>query len=91
MNGKMELFSLFDVKSEAFMRPFVCPTRGYAIRTVSDMMKEPDNIVAKHPADFALYAVGVMDESTGEISAAKVCLGTCIEFLGEAEGIVRAS
>lgn len=84
MNGKLLLFSLFDVKADAFMRPWVAPTKAHAIRTFSDMCNG-DDFVAKHPADFCLFQLGSMCEETGEISPEKVSLGTGVEFIAKAD------
>lgn len=92
MNGVMLLFSIFDQKSDAFMRPFAAPTKAFAIRTFGDMVKDPESMVSRHPADFFLFQVAKMDEETGEVTPEKCSLGCAVEFVqqpklvGEAVG-----
>jgi len=65
---KLLVFSVYDAKAEAFMRPFFAPTRGLAIRSFRDGVnaggEEP---LAKHPEDYTLYEVGSFDEGSGEL------------------------
>lgn len=83
MNGVMMLFSLYDVKAEAFMRPWCAPTKAFAIRSISDQLMDANSELAKHPSDYTLFCVGKFCEETGEITPDKVPLGTCIEFYKE--------
>ena len=80
MNGVLMLFGIYDEKAEAFMPPFVAPTKAHAIRTVADMTTDRESMVARHPGDFSLFCLGAMDQRTGEILPEKVNLGNCVEF-----------
>lgn len=81
MNGKLCIFSIHDNKAEAFMRPFAAPTPAFAMRSFADMVNDPEQPIAQHPADYTLFKVGVMSEETGEIIPDKISLGSAVEFI----------
>lgn len=56
-----------DVKVEAFGDPFFSPSIGSAIRSFDDGVNHvaETNSWNKHPEDYALYALGKYDNSTG--------------------------
>lgn len=67
----MKAFSVFDRKSESFQRPFFMPSKGAALRAVADEVNrksDENNMLAKHPMDFALYAVGEFNEQNGDFN-----------------------
>lgn len=59
--------SVRDAKSEAFGRPFFCPTVGIAIRSFEQEVNRPadDNMMNKYPDDFALYQLATFEDSDG--------------------------
>lgn len=64
----MAIFSVRDTKVNAFMTPWFAPTKGAAIRSLSDAVNgDKDGPVAKHPGDYILFYVGEFDEVTGQI------------------------
>lgn len=54
-----------DVKSDVFGRPFFAKTEGEAVRTFEDTINDanPNNLMHKHPEDFALFTVGTFDDT----------------------------
>nr|UXQ87991.1 MAG: nonstructural protein [Microvirus sp.] len=80
------MFSIFDQKGKAFMRPFAAPTTAFALRSFADMASEADSFVAKHPEDYFLFRVGSFKEEDGSVEAEKVSLGCALEFLPGGEG-----
>lgn len=78
----MKIFSVFDTKVQAYMTPFFSATPGSAIRSFTDAAAGQDSIVAKHPEDFTLYAIGDFDDHTGAISVHEPhALGKASEYL----------
>lgn len=63
----MKLFSVFDEKMERFASPFMAVAEGQAARMFGDLVLEAGHPFEKHPADYKLYLVGVMDELSGEL------------------------
>lgn len=54
-----------DSAVDAFMRPFFVPTTAFAVRSLSEEMKNPESPMAKNPGDFVLYELGTFDEELG--------------------------
>lgn len=64
----MEIFSVFDSKAAAFMKPFFAHNTAMAERAFSDEAATPGSPVAKHPEDYTLYHVGSFDDTTALIT-----------------------
>lgn len=61
----MKMFSVYDSAAKAFLRPFMAPTRGMALRGFMDACSSPDHEFAKHASDYTLFEIGSFDEATG--------------------------
>jgi len=66
---RMVMCSIRDFKSEIYMRPWFAQATGAAIRMFQDEVNrnDPDNMLNRHPADFALYEIGLFDDSEGVV------------------------
>lgn len=62
-------FALYDTKAGMFHVPFFFPHMGQAIRAAIDIGTDLNTIIGRHPSDFALYQIGLYDDSTGTLSA----------------------
>lgn len=62
---KLRAFAIRDSKAEAFMRPFFAVTRGIALRSIVDVVSDPNHEMYKHAEDYTLYEVGEFDDQTG--------------------------
>lgn len=62
--------SVFDTAIGAYMRPFVTPATGGAIRSFTDEVNRvaADNEMNKHASDYHLYELGSFDDSTGRLT-----------------------
>ena len=84
----MKIFSVRDSAVEAFLQPFFSPTRGAAIRSVSDAVNDPKHEFSKHAQYFALYELGSFDDSSGVVSPPDNGLPepviSCIELINKA-------
>jgi len=65
----MQIYSIFDRKTAAYMQPFFALTDGAALRTVMSSMGEGSMFKA-YPGDFDVFRLGRFDEGSGEISSA---------------------
>lgn len=66
---KLNVYSIFDKTAMAFITPFFMHNDGIAIRAFSDSVNsgDPNSTIAQHYEQFALYELGVFDDSTGVI------------------------
>ncbi|WNK12731.1 MAG: nonstructural protein [Microvirus sp.] len=66
---KINMYTVLDHKSRGFSNPFYSLTDASAHREFTDAVndKNPRNQWNKHPADFALYHVGMFDTATAEV------------------------
>lgn len=63
----MKIFAVRDAKVEAFLQPFFSPTMPAAMRSISEVVNDPQHTFAKHAADYSLYALGEYDDTSGVI------------------------
>lgn len=82
MSQTLELFSIFDEKSESFSPPFTARTRGEAVRFFSATVNDPKSSISQYPADYILVHVGSMDMSTGKIIPINLENPSCMLFKG---------
>lgn len=61
------IFSIFDSKAQLFMLPFFAPNRAVASRMFQGVINDPTTDFSKFPGDFALFELGLFDESDGRL------------------------
>jgi len=78
-----QVFSVYDSKVEAFLRPWFVETKGAAIRAFADSIKDTNVPMAAHPEDYTLFHMGEFDNKTGLINSFKtpVSIGLALEFM----------
>lgn len=64
--AKLKIFSIFDNKANAYLRPFCLPSNAHAVREVSEVLQQSGPF-SDYPEDFTLFALGQFDDDTGEI------------------------
>lgn len=64
------VYSLRDLKSEVFNKPFYSRTLQEAIRDLTREVQRdaPDNLLHSHPSDFQLFDLGTYDDQNGELT-----------------------
>lgn len=78
----LKIFSVWDLKTEAYMQPFFSQTIGSGIRAFTDAASEQTSMLSKHPGDFQLHCIGEFDDSTGKITDQNnQALGTGADYL----------
>lgn len=66
---KMEMYSVWDRKTQVMMPPVCYHNRQQAMRELSMYLESnPSSTVAKYPDDFALMCVGTWDDHDGRIT-----------------------
>ena len=80
------VFSIFDVKADAYRNLFTMNTKAQAIRSFSDLAHDESTDVGKHPEDYRLVKLGEFDESSGALVPTPMeSLGFAIEWLSKKE------
>ncbi len=64
----MNIYTINDLASQTFLRPFCMPTDRDAIEGFKHVCNEDDTQYSKHPQDFNLISLGSFDERTGILS-----------------------
>ncbi len=62
---KFRVFTVYDVKANAYLPPFVLPETGMAVRTFADAINDKDHAFGKHPGDYTLFDIGLFNDATG--------------------------
>jgi len=80
---RLKVFTVFDIKAEAYLQPFFMTATGSAIRAFTELVNDKGHNFGKHPSDFTLFQLAEFDDATGEFFPLKVPvpLGTGNEFL----------
>ncbi|QXP08418.1 MAG: nonstructural protein [Arizlama microvirus] len=79
---KLKLFTVYDSKTESYLRPFSLTTKGEALRGFQETVNDPQSQICKYPADFTLFELGEWDDQSASIIVleAKINLGNALEF-----------
>jgi len=64
----MKIFTVRDNVVQAYLQPFFSVNEGSAIRSLQEVVNDPNHTFAKYPADYSLYFVGSFDDATGVIT-----------------------
>lgn len=85
-----EIFSIYDMKVQAYSPPFNFRSKGEALRTFADMANDPASKIAKHPEDYVLYLVGSFDDQRGIVTPKlpHETLGKAVEFIQPSNQVV---
>lgn len=77
----LQCFAVYDVKAEAYLRPFFSETRGLAVRSFGDVVNDPSHEFCKHAEDYTLFAVGIFDTEKGSFVSKVESLGNALTFM----------
>lgn len=77
----LKTFSILDIKTEAYSRPFFTHTTSEALRTFTDAVNDPASPFSKHPLDYILFEVGTWNDHLGiSESITPINLGNAAEY-----------
>jgi len=79
---KLQAFSVYDLKVEAFGQPWFASAIGQATRNFQDAVNNPETTMHKHSGDFQLFHVGAFDTETAlfeNVTPARL-IGSAAEF-----------
>lgn len=75
------VFSVFDAKAEAYLRPFFAETKGLAVRSFRDAANDPTEEMCKHAEDYTLFRIGWFSQVSGTLEACvPESLGNALTF-----------
>lgn len=63
----VSIYAIFDTKAQCFWVPFILPNDATAIRQFTDIACSDDTEIARHPLDFELYRLGVINRQDGRV------------------------
>lgn len=82
----LKAFTVYDMKTEAYLRPFFALTEGEAIRMFSDAVNTAGNQFNAHAEDFILYGIGKFDDSLGQLDKEpQENLGSALRYIKQVQ------
>lgn len=64
----LQLFAIFDSKAECYLPPFLIKTKGEALRSLGELVADPQHNFSKYAEDFTLFHLGTWDDQTCKYS-----------------------
>jgi len=87
---KLNAYTIYDVASGIYLRPFFSQADGQAMRGFKDISTDADHDVGKHPEDYTLYRIGSFNERTGKLEGEELeKLTTGLECVHAAQKVDR--
>lgn len=71
------VFSIRDTKAEAFLPPFCSPNVAVAMRSLGDLLRDPNHAFNAHHVDYTLYRLGEFDDVAGRYSLEPAPVEVC--------------
>lgn len=65
---KLQIFSIYDSATEAFINPFFSPTVASGIRAFSTVCADENHDFHKNAGDYTLFHLGEFDPTNGLIT-----------------------
>lgn len=87
---KMNIYSIYDQASVAYMRPFFAHSDGQALRSFNDISLDAEHEIGKHPEDYSLHRIGTFDDQNASINPENpTTLATALELVAKARNVNR--
>lgn len=64
---KLNVYTIYDMASAAYMRPFFMQSDGQALRSFTDIATDATHEIGKHPEDYTLFRIGIYDDAKGQL------------------------
>jgi len=64
---QQNIYTIYDVASGAYGRPFFCQADREAMRSFTDISVDAEHPVGQHPSDYTLFRIGTYNDNTGII------------------------
>lgn len=81
----INVYTIYDVKAEAYHQPFYAASRGIAIRLFTEAANDKKINIGKYPADYTLFEIGYWDDSNAEFKChpTLIPLGLALEYISQ--------
>lgn len=66
---KHNLYSIYDVKADAYLPPFTLHQDGMAVRAFRDCCNDDTHNFGKNPGDYTLFKLGEFDDQSGLVTS----------------------
>lgn len=66
---KLQAFSVYDEKAQAYNTPFFQLQIAQAIRHFSDLSQDTKTTINRHPEDYSLYHIGEWDDDNASLTS----------------------
>lgn len=87
---KLNVYSIYDTATAAYMRPLFMQSDGQALRLFIDAATAADHDIGKHPEDYSLVRIGVWDDQTARYHEEdKQTLITGTEAVAQSRKVVK--
>lgn len=60
-----KVYAIMDSKAGVFNVPFFFLHDGQAVRAFSDLCNDLNTTIGRHPGDFSLYCLGLLNDANG--------------------------
>ncbi len=79
----MKVFTVYDVKAEAYLQPYFSVTTATAVRAFTAAANNVDHDFHRFSEDYTLFEIGTWDEFSGDFIQfkAKIPLGTALQHI----------
>lgn len=79
----MKIFTVYDVKAEAYLQPYFSVTTATAVRAFQAAANNTEHDFHRFAEDYTLFEIGTWDEATGDIVQFKamIPLGTALQHI----------
>nr|QJB19012.1 MAG: nonstructural protein [Microvirus sp.] len=79
------VFTVYDSKVGAYLRPFFMTTKGEALRAWTDTVNDKETAFNKHPEDYCLFELGTFDDQVGQFENHNqpISLGMALELIND--------
>lgn len=81
---KQHVFTVYDIKADAYLPPFIEMTVDLAKRRMQMCVADGTHLFAQFPDDFTLYELGIWDDNKGEVTMHKAMVshGLASRYMG---------
>jgi len=79
----LKVYTVYDSKAEAYLQPFFSQSKGVAIRSFQEAVRDEKSNISKYPEDFTLFELGEYDDANSKFNLHNTpqSLGVAVEFL----------